>query len=200
MKTRWMIVPMATVIGLSLAFAACGGDDNRSTSSTATASAGTTNTPGETATHNATATAEKTSTPKATPTLAGTNHDLSTPDITECDLVKPDNLGLLANDRFGNGSQVGDACTFTGVAGTIVTIQTLNLGATAKDTFEGVAITFGDDLLSAPGDEAYYDTDLGLAILKGNIELDIYVNDAVDSTRNRASALAVSDVALPNLP
>jgi hypothetical protein len=201
MKTRWMIAPATALLGLTLALTACGGGDDNTASSTATATAVTTD---ATTTQKATATPKKTATPKATATSeesatpAGTT-DYSTPDIKECDLVKPDDLGLLASDTFDAGSQAGDICTFTGLAGVIVLIGTYNLGDNAKELFEGLAVTFGDDILNDPGDEAYYDADLGLSILQGNIELDIRVTDTTGAD-NRASAFAVSDVALPNLP
>jgi hypothetical protein len=211
MKIRWMIVPIATAIGLSLAFAACGGDDNSSASSTATATTGTTSTPEPTATHKATATAKNTATPKktatpkntATPGGTGASINDSTPQINECGVINLTDLTAAAGDQFTKaGTLDKDICTFEGDNSTHATIATHDLsayGSSVKDIFESIPVVFGDDILSSPGDEAYYDTDTGLSVLSGNIELDVDVTKP-DGTRNRDAAFAIADLVLPKLP
>jgi hypothetical protein len=200
MKKSWIIGPATALLGLTLALTACGGDDDNSASSTgtATATAVATETSDATSTPKSTATAKKTSTPKETATPEDTP-DFSTPEIDECRLVQPSDLASLASDTFDDGTLVGDLCTFNGDGGTMVSIQTYNLGDNAQNTFEVIPLTFDDEILNDPGDEAYYDTDLGLAILRGSIELDILVTDAA-GTNSRDSAFAISEVALPNMP
>lgn len=198
MKKSWIIGPATALLGLTLALTACGGDDDNTASSTGTATAVATDTTDATSTPKSTATAKKTSTPKETATPEDTP-DFSTPEIDECQLVEPGDLASLASDTFDDGTLVGDLCTFNGDGGAIVSIQTYDLGNDAQNTFEVIPLTFDDEILDAPGDEAYYDTDLGLAILQGTIELDILVEDAA-GTANRDSAFAISDIALPNLP
>jgi hypothetical protein len=204
LKSQWTIAALATVIGLSLTFAACGGDDNSSATSTASAGANTTSTPESTGSQTATATAKKTATPKATATPADTGVaiDASTPQINECTLVSLADLTDAVGNQFTTaGTLDGDTCTFDGYSAA-VTISTYDLsayGSNVKDTFESIPTIFGDDILSSPGDEAYYDQEAGLAVLSGNIELDVNVIYP-SSLTTRAAALAIADLILPKLP
>ncbi len=205
MKSQWTIAALATVIGLSLGFAACGGDDNSSATSTASAGASTTSTPESTATRKATATPKKTATPKATATPAdtGATIDASTPQIKECTLVSLADLTAAVGDQFTTaGTLDGDTCVFESDNSTEVDITTYDLsayGSNVKDTFESIPVVFGDDILSSPGDEAYYDPEAGLAVLSGNIELDVDVIDPFSLT-TRAATFAIADLILPKLP
>lgn len=211
LKSQWTIAALATVIGLSLGFAACGGDDNSSATSTASASASTTNTPESTASQKATATAKKTATPKATatrkstatPADTGATIDASTPQIKECTLVSLADLTAAVGDQFTTaGTPDGDTCVFESDNSTEVDITTYDLsayGSNVKDTFESIPVVFGDDILSSPGDEAYYDPEAGLAVLSGNIELDVDVIDPFSLT-TRAATFAIADLILPKLP
>jgi hypothetical protein len=209
MKNQWTIAALATVIGLSLAFAACGGDDNSSATSTASAGAGTTSTP--TVTSKATATAKKTATPKATatpkrtatPADTGATINDSTPQIKECTLVSLADLTVAVGDQFTKaGTARGDTCVFDSDNSTEADISTYDLsayGSKVKETFESIPTIFGDDILSSPGDEAYFDQESGLAVLSGNIELDVDVINP-SSTDTRAAAFAIADLVLPKLP
>ncbi len=82
-----------------------------------------------------------------------------------------------------------------------MTISTYDLSAygSAKETFESIPVVFGDDILSSPGDEAYFDQQAGLAVLSGNIELDADVIDP-SSLDTRDAAFAIAGVVLPKLP
>jgi hypothetical protein len=87
-------------------------------------------------------------------------------------------------------------------ASTEADISTYDLsayGSNVKETFESIPTIFGDDILSSPGDEAYFDQQSGLGVLSGNIELDVDVIDP-SSTDTHAAAFAIADLALPNLP
>jgi hypothetical protein len=87
-------------------------------------------------------------------------------------------------------------------ASTEADISTYDLsayGSSVKDIFESIPTIFGDDILSSPGDEAYFDQESGLGVLSGNIELDVDVIDP-NSTDTHAAAFAIADLVLPKLP
>ncbi len=187
MKPWKLVVPALALVGVAIAFAACGGGDDKPGTGTVTAtSAPTRTTIVTTSVHGGT-------------NSPGASADASTLTIAECDLVQPSELQTLINDTFEAGFPAGDICTFLGAGGATVQIVTYQLGADPKAEFEDIPLVFDDIILDEPGDEAYYDPALGLSVLAGNIELNIHVN-AADSTDLRGPAFAIADLALPRLP
>jgi hypothetical protein len=199
---------IALLAALALTFAACGDDDDAaSTSPSPSVSAtATEDAPGDSDTPKPSSTPKKTATTRPTDVPTETPVD-ATPEIDECALVTLDELADATGDVF---TQEGapdsfdpDTCYFDGDAGTLVEITTYDLsgtGADATEEFEFVADLLELDLLDSPGDEAYYDEDLGLAVLvEGQYELDVYVSDADDNIL-REPAFAIGEAAVARWP
>jgi len=201
MNVRWMLATLASIL-LLIAIAACGDDDNApSTSASATATAG-----GDAS--------EDSETPKRTvspedtdePTQTSEEGDDSTPQIDECELISPDDITDATGEQYSEDGQAGfsdeDTCFFEGEDGGSVEISVYDLssyGSDAKAFFELFADVFEAELLDDPGDEAYYDETIGIAVLDGDYEIDILVQNAAFEP-DRDASFALAEVALDNMP
>lgn len=207
MNGRWIVAPLVAAL-LLFTLPACG-DDDSSPSSTATASAtATEDSSAETKTPKPSATQKKTATPRVTdePTDTGEVVDDSTPEIDECELVTPDDITSATGEQYSEDGEAGfsvpDTCFFDGEDGGSVEISVYNLaayGESAKEFFELFVDVFGVELLDEPGDEAYYAEATGIAVLDGDYEIEIFVQDGAFEP-NRDASFALADVAPGNMP
>lgn len=210
MNFRWMLATLASI--LLLVTGACGDDDSApSTSASATATATATasgDAPDDSETPKRTSTPKKTATPKDTdePTETLEGGDDTTPEIDECDLISPDDITDATGEQYSEDGQAGfsdpDTCFFDGEDGGSVEISVYDLtsyGPDAKAFFELFADVFEVELLDDPGDEAYYDETIGIAVLDGDYEIDIFVQNGAFEP-NRDASFALADVALGNMP
>lgn len=96
-----------------------------------------------------------------------------------------------------------DICSFESDGGWLVQISAYNLSGDqggAKASFEFLPSILGNTILDSPGDEAYYNTVFGLAILVNNrYELDIYVGNATGEIQ-RDPAFEIGEKAVANMP
>lgn len=214
-----MLATLASILVL-VAVAACGDDDNSpSTSASASASASAAATasggaPADSATPEGTTAPQETAppdentTPKDTGEPAETpeDGDDSTPEIDECGLLSPDDITDATDEQYLEAGQAVDSypdeCVFEGEDGGSVEVSVYDLtayGPDAKAVFEMFADADQLQLLGEPGDEAFYDETRGIAVLDGNYEIDIFVQNG-DGDPNRDASFALAEVALGNMP
>ena len=205
MNLRSLITSLAAVLVLAVV-SACGGDDNASTTPSATATA--TGSADDSETPKPTSTSKKTATPKDTGTAEATlaGPDDTTPELDECELLTPDDITAATGEQYSEDGRAGfsdpDTCSFDGEGGGSVDITTLDLSAyegNEKEFFETFASLLDFEILGSPGDEAYYDDTIGIAVLDGRYEIDIFVQNGTFEP-NRDAAFALAEKALANMP